>query len=131
MGGLTHFCPNCWAEIAEGAASCSHCGCRPADLDAAPFETKLIRSLGHPIREARMMAIQILGERGSRAAIPALASLIREEPDPYVLGEVARALARIDDDAARALLTRLRAHRSAIVRLAAGATRRGSVAGDE
>jgi hypothetical protein len=116
MGSLTYFCPSCWAESADDATECPRCGFHMADFDALPYESKLIGALKHPIRENRMLAIQLLGDLESRAAVPAFGAILREEDDPYVLGEMARSLARIDSQEARVILSRMRSHRSAIVR---------------
>lgn len=116
MGLLTYFCPDCWAEAQADASQCPRCGFRMAASDALPFEAKLILTLEHPIRENRMLAIRLLGELRSRDAIPAFEGMMREEDDPYILGEIGRSLARIDSHESRNLLSRLRSHRSAIVR---------------
>lgn len=116
MGAVISFCPGCWSEAGPEAAECPHCGYRIADFAALPYESKLILALKHPIRENRMLAIQLLGELKCAAAVPALETILREEQDPYVLGAIARAVARIDTHASNVILSRLRSHRSAIVR---------------
>jgi hypothetical protein len=116
MESLMYYCPNCWAEIGPDVAACPRCGYRMADYDTLPFESKLILTLKHPIRENRMLAIQLLGERRCRGAIPAFEAILREETDPYVLGEIARASAWIGDDEGRTIVSRLRSHPSAVVR---------------
>ncbi|MBX6312903.1 MAG: HEAT repeat domain-containing protein [Isosphaeraceae bacterium] len=118
MGSLTYFCPSCWAEIGPDISACPGCGCRMAEYDALPFEAKLILALKHPIRENRMLAIQLLGERRchSASAIPAFEAALREEEAPYILGEVARALARIGGNEGRGIISPLRSHPSAIIR---------------
>ncbi len=69
--------------------------------------------------EHRMLAIQVLGERKSRPAVPSFATIIEEEGDPYELRAIAQALAQIGDEASRVLLARLSRHPSVIVRRAA------------
>ncbi len=55
------FCPHCWREADKGRMSCPACGWDLSSEDPASYEEKLIRALGHPIRDYRMMAIRILG----------------------------------------------------------------------
>jgi hypothetical protein len=116
MESLMYYCPDCWAEVGPDVVTCPGCGYRMADFDSLPFESKLILALKHPIRVNRMLAIQLLGERRYRGAVPAFEPILREETDPYVLGEIARASARIGDDEGRAIVSRLRSHPSAVVR---------------
>jgi HEAT repeat protein len=129
MAALTYLCPGCGAEVGTGAVACPRCDRCLAEFDALPFEAKLIVALGNPIRETRMLAIQILGARHSRAALPAFASIVNQEADPYVLAEVARALARIGGPESQELLLRLESHASALVRGFAQAVRHDAAPG--
>ena len=113
---LHYYCPHCWKEIEAGAIQCPHCLYALADHERLSYEEKLLRALRHPIRENRMLAIQLLGELRSASALPAFEALLRDEEDPYVVREVARAVARIGGDEGRAMLHRLKAHRATIVR---------------
>jgi hypothetical protein len=72
MESLTYFCPKCCAEAGNDAPECPRCGFRMADFDALPYESKLILAQKHPIRENRMLAIQILGKLRSQQAIPGI-----------------------------------------------------------
>src|SRR5512135_1720063 len=82
---LNYYCPHCWKEIEAGAIQCPHCLYALADHERLSYEEKLLRALGHPIRENRMLAIQLLGELRSTAALPAFEAILRAEEDPYVV----------------------------------------------
>jgi hypothetical protein len=79
MSSLTYFCPNCWAVAGTDAPECPRCGFRISEFATVPYESKPILALKHPIRENRMVAIQILGELKSQAAIAPFESILREE----------------------------------------------------
>src|SRR5208283_1840464 len=89
------YCPSCWNEINPGDDSCPHCSYRMRDYDGLSYEMKLLYALDHPIRETRMMAIQLLGELKSTAALPAFRSILRAEDDVYIIREIARSLAAL------------------------------------
>jgi HEAT repeat protein len=127
---LTSYCPNCWIVTGPDDRVCPNCGFRMAAFDSLGYEGKLLLALKHPIRENRMLAIQLLGELKSRTAIPAFATIIDEEEDPYVLGAIARALARIGGHSTRALLAKLASHPSVIVRQTAADASRVMPPGD-
>lgn len=110
------FCPGCWKEIGEGDERCPHCGYALEEGQGLSYEQKLIRALGHPIRENRMMAARILGELKSQAAVPALGSLLGRESDYYVIREVVVALRNVGGSQALRLIDRLRSHPSRMVR---------------
>ncbi len=109
------YCPSCWSEINPGDDSCPRCSYGMRDFDNLSYEMKLLRALDHPIRETRMMAIQLLGELRSALALPAFNSILRSEKDIYVIREIARSLARIGNDQSLALLETLKSHGSSLV----------------
>ena len=93
MVSLNHYCPICWIETGPDDSVCPGCGFRMAAFDSLGYEGKLLLALKHPIPENRMLAIQLLGELKSRPAVPAFATNIEEEEDPYVLRAIACTLA--------------------------------------
>jgi len=105
---MTFFCPHCWLEIREQDRTCSHCRCDLSDYERLPMEEKLILSLRHPAREYRMLAVQLLGDLGSNAALPHFETLMKAEHDYFFLREVLRALAKIDTPESQALMQRLK-----------------------
>jgi len=111
----TYFCPNCWNEINPGDDSCPHCSYWMRAYDGLSYEMKLLHALDHPIRETRMMAIQLLGELKSTAALPAFRSILRAADDVHIIREIARSLACIGNDGSRALLVDLKNHRASHV----------------
>ena len=61
----------------------------------------------HPTPEMRLLAIQLLGELGSQAALPRLEKLLDTETnDIYVLQETLEALSRIQGTRSWELLQR-------------------------
>jgi len=108
---ITHYCPACWREIAGTEAHCPDCGFDLAQDQALNFEEKLLRSLEHPVPEKRYLAIQILGQLGSQAALPGLEKILDTEVnDIYVLREVLVALSKIQGPRSRALLQKAAEH---------------------
>jgi HEAT repeat protein len=130
MASLTSYCPNCWIETRPDDRTCPGCGFRMAAFDSLGYEGKLLLALKHPIRENRMLAIEILGDIKSQTAVPAFANIIDEEEDPYVLGAIARAIVRIGGHSTRALLAKLASHPSVIVRQTAADASRVMPPGD-
>ncbi|GBC86539.1 hypothetical protein HRbin12_00532 [bacterium HR12] len=92
---MTWFCPSCFAEVDRAAARCPVCGAR-LDVDERSYEEKLIAALSHRLHDRRLIAAELLGRLGSRAATPRLAELATDDGDPYLQAAAARALARID-----------------------------------
>jgi predicted amidophosphoribosyltransferase len=88
------FCPSCFAELPETAATCPRCG---ADLAASgrDFEVALVGALRHPLHDRRLIAARILGRRRAVGAVPALISMAEDTGDPYLAAEATRALAAI------------------------------------
>jgi len=130
MVSLTQYCPNCWFETGPDDRVCPSCGFLMAAFDSLGYGGKLLLALKHPIPENRILAIQLLGEIKSGSAVPAFATIIEEEEDPYILRAIAYALARIGGDPARALVARLVSHPSVIVRHSAVDALRAIPGGD-
>ena len=101
---ITYFCPSCWSVVPEKAAACPQCGADLNEFDRLTIEQKYLLALHHPVSENRIIAVQFLGELGSRAALPEFKRMLQEEKEYYVLREVVFALTRIRDPQARKLL---------------------------
>lgn len=114
-----HFCPNCWKEITKEANACPHCGYVIAEYESLSYEKKLINALHHPVRENRMMAIQVLGELHSRDALPIFASILETEEDYYVIRQIMLALEKIGGTESKKMLLHLQTHKSKLIRSAA------------
>ena len=112
---MSAFCPRCWNEVNPGDNICSRCSYRMRDYDDLSYERKLLNAIAHPIRETRILAIQLLGELRSTSALPAFESILPAEEDVYVIREIARSLARIGNDKSLALLTNLKNHKASLV----------------
>jgi phosphoserine phosphatase len=114
---ITHFCPACWQEIAGAERVCPFCGSDLAHDSEQSFEAKLINALEHPVPERRLLAIQILGELGSQAALPAFEILFSsDEQDIYVLRAALLAMRKIEGNRSQALIERAAGHPFALVR---------------
>jgi HEAT repeat protein len=112
---LRNYCPSCWTEIKPDAVSCPQCGYDLASYDKLSYEEKLISALGHPIRENRMMAAEILGGRRSRMAVAYFAGILKTETDYYMIREIILALKNIDDEESRKIINDLLKHQSPLV----------------
>lgn len=93
---MTWFCLECFAEVAPHAVRCSACGA-PTGGERS-YEQKLIAALAHRLPDRRLLAAELLGRLGSRAAVPQLSELALDATDPHLQAAAARALARIDAD---------------------------------
>jgi len=112
----TFFCPFCGKQEPDDLPVCPSCGKSLRHWRDHAFEERLLLTLRHPIREHRMMAVQILGQRRYQRAVPVFAEMIRTERDVYLLREIAIALNRIDTAKSRKILTELSAHPSTVIR---------------
>ena len=65
-----------------------------------------------------MMAIQILGQRKYKRAVPFFAEMIAAGQDVYTLSEIVYALSQMNTEDSRQLITKLREHPSVVVRTA-------------
>jgi HEAT repeat protein len=99
---VTFFCPDCGTTVEATAPACPACGSDFRAHAGDSYEQKLILALRHPIREHRMMAIQVLGELRSTAAVGPLKGILAAETDYFVVREALTALARIDSADSRA-----------------------------
>ncbi len=96
---------------------CPDCGIELARYQAESFEEKLLRALEHPVPEQRCLAIQLLGELGSQAALPGLEKVLDTEVnDIYALREAVVALSKIHGPRSRALLQKAAGHPFRIIR---------------
>lgn len=76
-----------------------------------------MRTLEHPAPEMRLLAIRLLGELGSQAALPGLEKLLdTETKDIYALRETLEALNKIQETRSRELLQKATRHPFPIIR---------------
>jgi HEAT repeat protein len=95
---------------------CAVCGYDTAEYGRLPYEEKLLLALSHPIRDNRRMAVQLLGELKSKAALPRFKAMLNTEDDFYLLREVLTALSKVGSSEGRAVLCEATKHESRIVR---------------
>jgi broad specificity phosphatase PhoE len=112
------YCPDCFAEVQEQATHCPRCGADFAN-PARAFEEQLIRALGHPLPDRRLLAAQVLGQRQAHRAVHSLVELVDQADDPYLVAEATLALARIGDPAGLAVVERMAREGPAVARAAA------------
>lgn len=98
---MTHFCPQCWKQVAREAEICPHCGSPLAEEDAKPFVEKLRSALRHPEPETAIRAAWILGERREISCAADLIGVVEKTRDLYLVESAAEALGKLGD--ARAL----------------------------
>jgi len=81
-----------------------------------PHEKKLILALNHPIHQNRLLAIQLLGNLRSTAALPYFKAALAVEDNTYLLRDVLTALAKIGSPESREVLSGATKHASHLVR---------------
>ncbi len=91
----TYFCPRCWHHESRPIATCPRCGHDLASEVILTYEERLLSALSHPVREQRMIAIEILGRLRYRKAVPHIAKILETEQDYYLIREGMKALTRI------------------------------------
>jgi len=114
----TFFCPFCGSQSPDDERVCSRCGKSLDHWREYPFEERLLLTLHHPLMEHRMMAIQILGQRRYKRAVPLFAEMIAASQDVYTLREIVYALSRMKTNDSDLLIAKLRDHPSPVVRKA-------------
>jgi HEAT repeat protein len=100
----------------QKSRQCLRCGYDLSTYEKLSYEEKLILALKHPIRENRMMAVQVLGKLHSRTAIPLFTSLLQTEEDFYMIREIVHALVRIGNVQSTDIIQKLKDHPLALVR---------------
>jgi hypothetical protein len=116
------FCPFCGRQSPDDELVCLRCG-KPLDhWREFPYEERLLLTLHHPIREHRMMAVRILGQRRYDRAVPLFEEMIKNGQDVYTLRGIVYALSQIDTHNCRRLIAKLREHPSPVVRMASDET---------
>jgi HEAT repeat protein len=117
---VTFYCPNCWAEIGPASKSCPRCGFSLENFQDLPYEDKLLLALRHPILDNRMMAVQTLGNLGSRRALGEFERMLADpSSDVYLWIAILQAAAKIADPRSRQILQQASSHPSTTVRHAA------------
>jgi hypothetical protein len=112
----TYFCPNCWREVQETLVVCPHCAYDLSVYQCLPYEEKLILALRHPLPENQLMAVRLLGDLRSTRAVSFFQEMLAGDTDFYLVREIVRSLRRIGTGEAAAIIVRLRAHPSRLVR---------------
>lgn len=114
----TFFCPFCGLSDQQDNAVCPRCKKSLEHWKEHPFEERLILTLRHPLREHRMMAVRLLGQRRYARAIPFFAEMMEEGQDVYTLGAIISALRVIDTPESCRLADTLKNHPSPVVQAA-------------
>jgi HEAT repeat protein len=113
---LTYYCPNCWSILQGEENHCPNCHFDLGEYKDLPYEKKLLLAVNHPIPSRRVIAIEILGKRGSTDCLDAFEHLLQKpDEDFYTLSAVIDALSRIDSPRAEQLLNQAAHHRSYLI----------------
>ena len=114
---LTHYCPNCWANVVKKEITCPNCKFDLTDFSQLPYGKKLLLALKHPVPEQRMIAIKTLGELNNIECLSSFQQmLLNEDEDYYTLAAIIEALTKIEHTLAQSLLLEAARHPSKIVR---------------
>ncbi len=108
--GLNYFCPYCWKVLSGRELICPSCGRSLEEYLSLDYEQKCLLALHHPVRENRMIAIQVLGDLGSHAAVAEFEKLLEGNEDYYLIREVLIALTKIKDPRSMDLLQKAKDH---------------------
>jgi len=100
----------------QKSRQCPRCGYDLSTYEKLSYEEKLIIALKHPVRENRMIAVEVLGKLHSRAAIPFFDTLLQTEEDFYMIREIVHALVRIGNVKSRNIIQKLKDHPSGLLR---------------
>lgn len=113
---ITYYCPNCWRTLRGNETHCSDCHFDLHQYMDLPYEKKLLLALNHPVPSRRVIAIEILGKRGSTDCLDAFEQLLlRPGEDFYTLSAVIDALTHIDHPRAEQLLKLAVHNRSSLI----------------
>ena len=102
--------------MASNEQACPRCSANVSSWDEQAFTTKLVRALSHPEPDTRMRAIYVLGETRTHSALEALTQVYRNAADPFLKGQVIKAVGKIGGGSALLLLFEALRHPSFIVR---------------
>ncbi|MCL4561177.1 MAG: HEAT repeat domain-containing protein [Chloroflexi bacterium] len=95
---------------------CPACGYELYEYSELDYEHKLLLSLHHPVQDNRIMAINLLGEIKSVAALPELEAILFEENTNYFTQKsVLQAATKIDGPEGLALIKKAQGHPSTLV----------------
>lgn len=93
---LTYYCWHCYGENGGPEGACARCG-KPISAPAeADYTARLLWALGHPVRERRMVAARVLGDRREPRARGALRALALDSGEPYLAAQALESLIAID-----------------------------------
>ena len=116
----TFYCPNCWGEIAESAATCPVCYIDISErISQADYTHKLIAALRHKEPTTPVRAAWILGERRERRAVLALTKVVKKGKDAFLVESAVEALGKIGGEAATGAVRAATQHSSLRVRVKA------------
>jgi HEAT repeat protein len=116
----TFYCPNCWAEVSEGATICPHCYTSISGrISEADYTDKLIAALRHKEPMTPVRAAWILGQRREQMAVPALTKIVRKGKDPFLVESAVEALGKIGGSTASDAVRAATHHSSLRVRVKA------------
>ncbi|NMC53877.1 MAG: hypothetical protein GYA48_09625 [Chloroflexi bacterium] len=114
---VTFFCPNCWTSIPEETETCPHCGYELKQFSSLTYEDKLLAALHHSVPERRIMAAQILGNRGCEQALPIFLEILQSgESNYFLLRAILMATVKIDSPLRLEVLNQATHHDSLLVK---------------
>lgn len=109
------YCPHCWGDLREDTTCCPQCGYDLAEYENLSYEDKFLLALDHPVRENRMMAIDVLGKLGEFRALPAFRRISAASRDFHEVQAVIQALLLIGGAKSETIILELESHPSRLV----------------
>lgn len=92
---VTYYCTSCWHESQHDISKCPNCGAVWAYWPEQIYAEKLVNSLTHPVRDYRLIAVQVLGNIRYAPAEPFLTSIIQTELDIEMVQAAAESIRKI------------------------------------
>ena len=116
----TFYCPSCWGEVSEQAATCPHCYENISErISQANYIDKLAAALRHKEPTTPVRAAWILGERREKKAVPALIKIVKRAKDAFLVESAVEALGKIGGSTASDAIRAATHHSSLRVRVKA------------
>lgn len=91
-----YWCFHCYDVNNKPRGTCEHCGHLIEEPPGLPQIERLVWALRHPDGDRAILAARRLGALGAHEAVPALWTIARGSPDPYLAAVALHALIRIE-----------------------------------
>lgn len=91
----TFYCSTCWHESDVFSPSCPNCGNLNTYCSEETYAGTLMNCLNHPVRDYRLIAVQVLGKIRYAPAEPHLVSIVHSEQDKEMIQAATESIQKI------------------------------------